>query len=280
MQRKLVKQGRNALTVTLPAQWLQSHRLKAGETVEITEYDNSLIVSKGHISTTSECIIDASELEQTMLYHVLSGAYLRGNDRIIIRNADIGKIQDAIQRRLLGFVIEEHSARQTTIKSIIAPSSENTSTLIRRAGHLLEQHAAMLVEIAEHKATQEQLVRQEDIFDSTLFFCMRHLNTYEKTSDAYKYFLLCATFEQAGDRITKLALHIQGHVVLAEAAHKAIKEYNQAFFARDFKRAYKTLRTWRASIGTKTYVEGLMYSLADNLYNNLGYLIEQKHQNI
>jgi len=45
MERKLVKQGRNALTVTLPAKWLKFRRLEAGDSVFFDEKDDGILIS-------------------------------------------------------------------------------------------------------------------------------------------------------------------------------------------------------------------------------------------
>jgi antitoxin component of MazEF toxin-antitoxin module len=279
MERKLVKQGRNALTLTLPAQWLKRQRLKAGDSVQVAEQNNTLTIATQMRATTSEITIDAAQLEHTMLYHALTGAYIHGYDRIIVTHGNFDQFQAAIRPRLLGFIVEEHTANRVVLKSIIAPSSENTHTLVRRAGHLLQQQAAIVLGISEGKATLEQLDMGEDTLDGTIFFCMRHLNTYEQSTESYRYFLLCATIEIAADQLAMVASHIQGHRDLALTMHKAISEYNKYLFANDFQKAYKTLRTWRNSIGSKQYIDGLLYAVAETLYNNLGYLVNQ-HQNI
>ena len=42
MRRKLVKQGVNALTVTLPAKWIEKKGLKAGDEIDVVEEENKI----------------------------------------------------------------------------------------------------------------------------------------------------------------------------------------------------------------------------------------------
>jgi phosphate uptake regulator len=279
MERKLVKQGRNALTVTLPAAWTQHHHLKAGDTVSISAIANNLLIEADTRVASTEITINAAGTELTMLRHLIAGAYVRGYDRIIILNGELQEIQVNAER-LIGFVIEEQTPTRTVLKSIIAPSGEDTLTLIRRAGHILQQHANILLGIAEGTATQTQLEQNERLLNNTLFFCLRHLNTYEKGGNAFKYFLLCTTMESAGDQIEVLGRHIGKQRALAQLVVKALEDYNKYLFANDFKQFYRSMRQFRHTIPQKTYAEGIATMIAYNLFNNVGYLVEEKHQNI
>ncbi|MGV8169112.1 MAG: AbrB/MazE/SpoVT family DNA-binding domain-containing protein, partial [Candidatus Nanoarchaeia archaeon] len=58
MERKLVKQGQNALTVTLPAKWLKQKGLKAGGSVFLEVENNSVVVKSSVKSQKKEMTID------------------------------------------------------------------------------------------------------------------------------------------------------------------------------------------------------------------------------
>ena len=45
MERKLVQQGNNALTVTLPSTWLKKYNLKAKDVVELEEAGRAIMVT-------------------------------------------------------------------------------------------------------------------------------------------------------------------------------------------------------------------------------------------
>jgi antitoxin component of MazEF toxin-antitoxin module len=59
MERKLVKQGRDALTLTLPAKWLKQKGLKQGDSVFIEQHDNFLKLNIGSRVKFTETTIDA-----------------------------------------------------------------------------------------------------------------------------------------------------------------------------------------------------------------------------
>ena len=45
MKRKIIKQGHNTLTVTLPSDWVKKLNLKSGDEIDVLENENSLILN-------------------------------------------------------------------------------------------------------------------------------------------------------------------------------------------------------------------------------------------
>ena len=45
MKRKIIKQGHNTLTITLPNKWAQRLNLKAGDEVDLVEKENSILIN-------------------------------------------------------------------------------------------------------------------------------------------------------------------------------------------------------------------------------------------
>lgn len=82
MKRKIIKQGHNTLTITLPSDWVKKLNLNAGDEVDLFENSNSLVISgkqhNGHKSTT----IDITGLRVPMIWRFFQGAYREGYDEI------------------------------------------------------------------------------------------------------------------------------------------------------------------------------------------------------
>src|SRR3989344_5197776 len=119
MERKLVKQGRNALTVTLPARWLQDKGLKAGESVFINERDKDLVVSSKLGATKTEITLNLNGYDKTMIFHLVIAKYIEGYDTIILLHGNPPGLLE-ISKSLLGMIVEEHTHTRTLFKSIIA----------------------------------------------------------------------------------------------------------------------------------------------------------------
>jgi phosphate uptake regulator len=273
MERKLVKQGRNALTVTLPAAWVKEKGLKAGNSVDIMERNKEIVISTRLTTARKELTLDLRGCERSMMYHILQGKYIEGYDTIEFMHTN-PKIAQEVVQSLLGMVIEEHKQTRTVYKSIVAVPEENFDAVFRRAAHILLQQVRTLERVANKKASLDDVKSEEKLLDYNLLYCLRYLNKYENREHAYKYFLLCSTIESVGDQITDIAARIGNRKELAKNVVKGVEEYIKYLFAKDFKKMYLSLRAFRNRLNQKTFVDGLAFSLAETLYNYIGYLAE------
>ena len=46
MRRRIIKQGNNSFTSTVPIKWIKENNLEAGDEIEVFEEDNQLIISE------------------------------------------------------------------------------------------------------------------------------------------------------------------------------------------------------------------------------------------
>ena len=84
MKRRIIKQGHNTLTVTLPSDWVKKLNLKAGDEVDVIENENSLIVN-GFEKNKEKCaIIGLSNFTIPLLWRYFQGAYRSGCTEIKI----------------------------------------------------------------------------------------------------------------------------------------------------------------------------------------------------
>ena len=273
MERKLVKQGRNALTVTLPAQWLKRHELHAGDSVFVREGNAQITLATSRTAIKREVTIDARAYDRSMAYHLVLGKYIEGHDTIILLHQN-PQLAPELLHQMLGMVLEEHTERRTVFRSIIAVPEENFLAVLRRAVHLLVQQARTVEALAQGTAVREQVKADEKLLDQNLLYCLRYLNKYGTTEHQYRYFLLCATIEAVGDQLSAISKYIGKQRGLAKTIVIGVTEYSRLLFTNDLEKLYTALREFRSNIGTRTFAEGLAYALAETLYNYIGYLVE------
>lgn len=276
MERKLVKQGRDALTVTLPSKWLKDKGLKAGQEVNIAIEKNNLVISSTKQTTFRETTIDVRNEETSMIWHKLMSKYIDGFDKITILHSNPEITQFASQRTP-GMIIEEHTPTRTVLKTLISTPENNIDTIIRRLFHMFEQQVVLLEAFTRGAATEKEIKSQEKLLDVTILYCLRYINKYHMQLDSYKHFLLCATIESAADVVSLISKNIGKDEKLAKIILEGVQSYNKCFFKRDLHKAYFSLRAFRSSIPKKTFVHGLAFELAEILYNNLGYLMEDNN---
>lgn len=275
MRRKLVKQGRNAMTVTLPAEWIKENRLDGGDEVDLEIIDNMIEIFPAKKKKTSEKIeLELKNYERAKAFHSVFARYIEGYDRIII-NHNNQKLMQNIGNVLYGMAIEENTGTRTVLQNIIAVPEENIDVLIRRSSNLLVEHSRFLLKVLEKEMTYEELKMHERILDNMILYCMRHINKYQYGKDSYKLFQLISTIEFAADQISKIAKYTKRRDI-CEKVIKGTEDFVKNLIKSDMNSMYKELREFRDSVEGDSFVHGLAYSLAESLYNNMAYIIQDK----
>ena len=110
-------------------------------------------------------------------------------------------------------------------------------------------------------------------------YILRFLNKYEDVSHSYTKFLYAYVFDMIGDMLFEIATHINGDLKLSRLVAKNINLYVDYIFEQRTTSLVMDLRKFRNSVEKKTFVDGLVYSLADVMYNFVGVLIRSNQEN-
>jgi len=90
MKRKIIKQGHNTLTITLPTKWAKNLNLKASDEVEISEKGNTLIINSHENNKEKRGEINITNFTIPLLWRYFQSAYRSGCDEIQV-NYDSNK---------------------------------------------------------------------------------------------------------------------------------------------------------------------------------------------
>lgn len=244
MKRRIIKQGHNTLTVTLPSKWVASHGVKPGNEVEITEQDNALVIStSGNGMASSSITLDISGLSAPLIWRYISSAYRAGYDEIAVTGIGSGKkalysafsyntleyLKDgshsqtssldmspmetvsAVVNRLIGVEIIDQKPDYCLIKDLSDVSDKEFENALRRIFILVQTEAD---NIREGFTGKPEGLKSIHIVDTNLDrfedFCFRVLNkkgysTLRKTSIMHS---LIFTLEMIGDELKKIAIHM------------------------------------------------------------------------
>jgi len=82
MKRKIIKQGHNTLTITLPSEWVKKLNVKAGDEVELYERDSSLVINGHEKPKEKFAVIDITNFTIPLIWRYFQGAYRAGCDEI------------------------------------------------------------------------------------------------------------------------------------------------------------------------------------------------------
>ncbi|MEK6901264.1 MAG: AbrB/MazE/SpoVT family DNA-binding domain-containing protein, partial [Nanoarchaeota archaeon] len=147
MRRKLIKQGVNALTVTLPAKWVESNHFLAGDDVDIEKTEHGLLITGRGARTQRLKKINLHYENSSFLRVTLNTLYRMGYERIEISYTSphqAAQVTHCVQSLLLGFEMTHHSRNLIIIENVTEPNTEKESLLSVRMLYILKESLALL----------------------------------------------------------------------------------------------------------------------------------------
>lgn len=217
MKRRIIKQGVDSHTLTLPKSWIENFHIKAGEEVEVTRKDRSLIITPKYVAEKkSKRIILPSGIHSSAIWRVINAAYVTGYQEIVIILAEdknarqpYTAINTLLQKIVDGFVgmeIVEQTKEKTIIKELAVSNPEEFENSFKRMFFVLETMINEALEGSKEKDAEKisAAISTDSVINKFSQYCMRLLNQfgyqdYQKTVDVYK---LVSHLEQLGDEIT------------------------------------------------------------------------------
>ncbi|MFC1696992.1 hypothetical protein ACFL1H_01555 [Nanoarchaeota archaeon] len=258
MKRRVIKQGNNTLTLTLPRSWTTKFDIAAGDDLTVIQQDKGLIINSDKISLDKKIEIDISNLPVPLILRYIVSAYRSGFDEIKIIFGDdklekipqmsqsftwdymfrnetrLNKI-DVVQiivNRLIGMAVVDQGEKYCVIKELSDTSYREFDAAMRRM-FLLLLSMAEECNTAINKKSYELLNNVHNIdynFNRFNDFALRVLNKkgyekFKKTPIVFSYIFL---LELIADEYKKLALHLKEFKKVGKEINKAFNiQYNQ-----------------------------------------------------
>jgi phosphate uptake regulator len=248
MKRKVIKQGNNTLTITLPKKWTSSIGLKDGDELDIIEKGKELSVLFGGDKEGSRAKIDLRGLKSLRAMRwALSSIHKIGFDEIEVIYDDpkvLRMIQEEVKSIYIGFAIVEQHSKDLVMRSISKDSYSEFEQILRRAFLVTLSLADSILEKMKNKDFEniKDLVSLEKTNNQFTNFCERILikNGYdipEKTT--FKYVIVW-NLEKVCDYYRDLCNYIDSQKIksLPKNLVELYKEVNY-FFRRFYELIYK-----------------------------------------
>jgi len=193
MRRKLVKQGQNALTVTLPRKWTKASNLKAGDEVDITLIDNNLLLSTEARLEKKETELKITTESEQYIRINLNVLYRLGYDKIKVffETKKQKKIVNTIvEKILLGFEITDERDNYVVIENVTEPSEEKQEVLLKRMFLITKESFALINnDLKQGKfdglSVIAQLTKKLDKYNN---FCRRNISKKRFTEKRISYY--------------------------------------------------------------------------------------------
>jgi len=262
MRRRIVKQGHNTLTMSLPRKWCDRNKLEEGEEIDVIEKGEHLLLSKGISKGTGKVTVDISGLDRSTIMMLILSLYQYGYDTIAIttkntkakyhlQNKEVSvaaTINDTISR-LIGAEIINSSKNSFTIEVVTEDSREKFDTILRRIFRLLiEMFDAFIEGIRKRDKEQVESVAFFQQINIRKFtnYALRLLNKFGH-KDAEKttfYFAIVKYLNKISEMIKNFAgfTVVEGTMNLSpkfcdllEEINKSVKLYYDSFYKYDVK---------------------------------------------
>jgi phosphate uptake regulator len=207
MKRKLIKQGKNALTVTLPAVWLEKNSLKAGDEIGVSILNNMLQISSSEMKDEIKKVHIHYPDEVYFLKRIIISLYRKGADEITItseKKIPLSRVSSKISE-LPGYEVIEHSPKRIIIKNVSVPKKEEFETIFRRFFRLTISFSKEVLETIQKSdidGLKEISVLDKEV-NRLYNFCFRVLNQ-EDMPDKVHYLQAMDYIELIGDQLDDL----------------------------------------------------------------------------
>ena len=240
MKRKVIKQGHNTLTITIPSKWAKRFNLSAGDEIDLTERENGLFISTERRNELLKTELVMTDLDIPTVWKYFMAIYREGYDEItakfdinstwdspykffiqhkldnkygkeIAKKTPVEFLQELVNR-FIGYEIINYGKDFVIIKEMSEPTSREFDNALRRVFLLLQQMAEEICDSLNNNNVKT-LSHIHDIdtnLDKFHDYCIRILNKIGN-KDLKKTSLLFSTLyflELIGDEFKNISHHL------------------------------------------------------------------------
>ena len=270
MQRKVIKQGHNTFTLTLPIKWANAQGITAGSELEVLEQGNSLVIGTNKINGGLGAVeIDITGLPNSLLWRLISAAYRAGYDEIHINYEGLASDKEhfsefsyditdwfykgelpkgrmtkltpleaiqALVNRFIGVEITDQRPNYVIVKQFGEISYNEFGNALRRMFMLtMAMGKDILTALEKNDRAILQGVHMMDTnIDRFEDYCLRVLNVkgYEEYKKTPAIYATIFDLELLGDEYKRIAQHIlSGNPKYSQAHLKFFDAVNEQFKA-------------------------------------------------
>ncbi|MCH8519504.1 MAG: hypothetical protein LAT82_01990 [Nanoarchaeota archaeon] len=269
--RKVIKQGNSAFTITLPIGWINNNNIKGGDIVAVDVDNTSLKISTQSNSSKKQVVCNVTELSRPQIFQKVISLYLNGFDSIEINHSNSDVILD-IEKEFSAMILEEHS---NTFSRFVAIDNESQNL------ELFSKILFHLKYLGENfnKLDLKSFQIQEKLMDKLILLQIRNYNKFSNLKKKYQSILLCYIVDSIVDLLTEIKIHITSKKFSHDNSNENLKLielyiplYVDLIIKNDTLTLITTLREFRNSINCNSFEDGILFSLADLMYNFIGFL--------
>ncbi|OGJ17640.1 hypothetical protein A3K73_03580 [Candidatus Pacearchaeota archaeon RBG_13_36_9] len=240
MKRKIIRQGHNTLTITLPSEWTKKFNLKAGSEIELIERENGLFISTEKNGESKRAEFDISGMDIPTIWKYFMAVYREGYDEVLVRfpqnikletpykfltqhrlDMRYGKerekqtILSALQgfvTRFIGYEMVEHGKDYIIVREMGELTSKQFDNSLRKIFLILQEMAEETLEaIKDNDPSILMQIHDVDVnLDKFHDYCIRILNktANKETRKSELLFSTLYILELIGDEFKNISTHL------------------------------------------------------------------------
>jgi len=257
MKRKVIKQGNNTLTITLPKDWTEKFNVKAGDEIDLNETENGIILNTEYHKKQKSIDINIDHLERLALAKLLVACFEQGYDKITLHfskqkivswshgNEDITDTINFFVGRLIGFEVISQTSKSITIGNL-SEKLTKFEDILSRLFFLIEEYIKHLID-AIKTGEYNDLKQGENRHDNiTKFVALASRIVFEENlynkNQAVNYFTILNYLDKVTDFIRYAYKNTLTHkrrlsketLVLAQKSFDYFELYRHFFYKPDY----------------------------------------------
>ena len=243
MERKIIKQGVGGSTIFLPITWVRKNKLHPGDSVQVIENNNRIVISPsmyqpGSLKTKEITIVDKN---QKQIRSIIASLYKQGYDEIVLYckvPVHITEI-NSIVSTFTGLEVMHAAHNKIMLKSLLQEREEDIEKIIIRMIHTLK----LILEIIDDQWTKVNLREIDTLVHTNLRkhrdLCLRTITKTKFGEDKmYDYYDFVTQLEKFGTLAYYLATYIVSKKAKKTALYATIvsgfKKLSECYFQRNF----------------------------------------------
>ena len=211
MRRKIIKQGNNALTLTLPRKWTQQQHLKAGDEVEIEQTGTDLKISSNSSSKEKIKEIQVQNNSKDLLRSVIASAYKSGYSTIMLHfKSNLPNLSNmySIINTFTGLEIVDQKKSSITIQCFLKEEKEETKKLILKLFQTVHYATSIIQEDLKQKKIEELILLHKNTIHKLRDHALRAIHSTTFGEDrTYDFYDLVTILEKISSSHTHLLQH-------------------------------------------------------------------------
>lgn len=233
MLRRVQRTGLTSLSVTLPKAWTEAHNIAHGTVLRFQELSEGRLELAPASGTTGEPVprvlhLDATEAPPQLLARLLIGAYITGQDRIVISarhelRPETREEVDRIARRVLGMSLIEDEPSRLEVQVFLDATKHQLPALLDRVVRMIRLELELCSEALDRGSADPlaQVARVEEEIDRFYLLMARQILLASNDFQIAREIGVPSHHYQFGYRIVAKMLEVTADLVASVAEELA-----------------------------------------------------------